>query len=59
MKEKLNIIGINSIARKNTEIILIDATIPNSFNISLSVKINVANPDAVVKFVKNIAFPTL
>ena len=39
--------------------ILNDATTPNSFNNVLSVKINVANPDAVVTLVINVALPTL
>ena len=40
-------------------IILIDATTPNSFKILLFVKIKVAKPEAVVRFVIKVAFPTL
>ena len=36
-----------------------EATIPNSFNNLLSVKMNVPKPAAVVKFVIKVAFPTL
>ena len=36
---------------------LIEATIPNSFNTLLSVKIKVAKPDAVVKLVISVALP--
>ena len=36
---------------------LIEATVPNSFKILLSVSINVANPDAVVRLVINVALP--
>ena len=36
---------------------LIEATIPNSFNTLLSVKIKVAKPDAVVKLVIIVALP--
>ena len=35
-----------------------DATIPNSLNSLLSVKIKVPKPAAVVKFVIKVAFPT-
>ena len=41
------------------EIILTDATTPNSLRILLFVSINVANPEAVVRLVINVAFPTL
>ena len=41
------------------QIILIDATTPNSFNILLFVRINVANPDAVVRLVIKVALPIL
>ena len=37
--------------------ILNDATIPNSFKSLLSVKMNVANPEAVVRLVIKVAFP--
>ena len=37
--------------------ILSEATVPNSFNNSLSVITNVAKPEAVVTFVINVAFP--
>lgn len=40
-------------------IIQIEATIPNSLSSWLFVKINVANPEAVVTLVINVAFPTL
>ena len=36
-----------------------DATIPNCFNKVLSVKINVANPEAVVTLVIKVALPIL
>ena len=39
------------------KMILIDATIPNSFNTLLSVRIKVAKPDAVVRLVISVAFP--
>ena len=39
--------------------ILIEATIPNSFNSLLSVMINVAKPAAVVILVIKVAFPIL
>ena len=39
-------------------IILMEATTPNSFKILLFVRIKVANPDAVVRLVINVAFPT-
>ena len=42
---------------RNIAIIFIEATVPNSFNILLSVKMKVANPEAVVKFVINVALP--
>ena len=47
------------IKRDKTKIpmILIDATIPNSFNSLLSVTIKVANPEAVVTLVIKVAFP--
>ena len=41
------------------QIILIDATTPNSFNILLLVRINVANPEAVVRLVIKVALPIL
>ena len=50
-------IGINKINNKNTNIILIDATMPNSLSISAPVSINAANPAAVVAFVTNVALP--
>ena len=37
--------------------IFIDATTPNSFKIFEFVRIKVAKPDAVVRFVINVAFP--
>ncbi|SRR5690554_316740 len=52
-------VGINNIVSKKILIIPKKATIPNSTKILLSVIINVANPNAVVEFVKNVAFPTL
>jgi hypothetical protein len=54
---KLKNIGINNIDKKNIPIMFNAATIPNSVNILLLVIINVANPDAVVRLVKNMAFP--
>ena len=39
------------------QIILMDATTPNSFNILLLVKIKVANPEAVVRLVIKVALP--
>ena len=56
---KLKKIGIKIIDIKNIPKIFIDATIPNSFKILLSVKMKVANPSAVVKFAKSDAFPIL
>ena len=38
---------------------MIEATTPNSLRILLLVSINVANPDAVVRLVIKVAFPTL
>ncbi len=38
---------------------LMEATTPNSFNNLLFVKINVAKPEAVVRFVIKVALPTL
>ncbi len=48
--------GINN-ERRNIKIILIDATKPNSCNVSLLVSINAAKPDAVVRFVNKVIFP--
>src|SRR6056300_928084 len=45
--------------RINIPMILIEATIPNSFNRVLSVMIKVANPEAVVTLVIRVAFPIL
>ena len=55
----LKIIGISNSDNKNNPIMLMEATIPNCFIISLSTIINVAKPDAVVRFVKNVEFPIL
>jgi hypothetical protein len=49
---KLKIMGISSRERKNNPIILRDATIPNCRSISLFTIIKVANPEAVVRFVR-------
>ena len=56
---KLYTIGMISNERINMPIILIEATIPNSFKSLLSVIIKVANPEAVVIFVIKVAFPIL
>ena len=56
---KLYDIGTISSAKKNIPIILIAATNPNSCKILLLVKINVAKPEAVVKFVSKMALPML
>ena len=52
-------IGISVNARKKTPKMLREANMPNSISIALVVSIKVANPDAVVKFVRNIALPIL
>ena len=57
--KKLKIIGISKMDIKNTPIIFNDATIPNSTRIELCVVINVANPRAVVRLVRNVALPIL
>ena len=44
---------------KNIAMILILATTPNSLSSELSVRIKVANPDAVVMLVIKVALPTL
>ena len=56
--EKLNIMGISKIESINTPITLMDAIIPNSVKIELFVIIKVENPEAVVKLVSKVAFPT-
>jgi len=56
---KLYTMGIISKDNKKMETMFIDATIPNSFKILLFVKIKVENPEAVVKLVISVAFPTL
>ena len=45
--------------RINKAMIFNAATMPNSLSNLLSVKANVANPEAVVTLVINVAFPTL
>ena len=50
-------IGMINNESRNIARILIEATVPNSFSTLLSVRIKVANPEAVVKFVINVAFP--
>ena len=49
--------GIINNESRNIARMLIEATVPNSFSTLLSVRIKVANPEAVVKFVINVAFP--
>ena len=49
--------GIINNEIRNIAKILMEATIPNSFRTLLSVRMKVANPEAVVKFVINVAFP--
>ena len=52
-------IGIIMRLSKNIDTIQILATIPNSLNKVLSVKIKVANPLAVVRLVIKVALPIL
>ena len=55
-----NVYIIGMISKHNIKIAMIlkEATIPNSLSNLLSVKINVAKPEAVVILVINVAFPT-
>ena len=54
---KLYAIGMIKRDRRKITIIFTDATTPNSFKIFEFVRIKVANPDAVVRFVIKVAFP--
>ena len=49
--------GMISRDRINIPMMLMEATIPNSFSKSLSKMMKVAKPDAVVILVINVAFP--
>ena len=49
--------GIKRSDRMKIPITFIEAIIPNSFNNLLSVRIKVANPEAVVRLVIKVAFP--
>ena len=49
--------GMINKERKKMAMMLIEATMPNSFNTLLSVKINVAKPEAVVRLVISVALP--
>ena len=57
--KKLNNIGMRIIEKTNNPMILIEARMPNSFRSVLLVVINVAKPQAVVKFARNIDVPVL
>ena len=52
-------IGMIKSDNRNIPIMLMLATTPNSFNKELSVRMKVANPEAVVTLVIKVAFPTL
>jgi hypothetical protein len=54
---KLNMMGISKRESINKLIIFKEAIIPNCFKISLFTIIKVANPEAVVRFVKKVALP--
>ena len=56
--KKLNIIGISNMDRMKITITLIEAIIPNSVKMALFVMIKVEKPEAVVRLVRNVAFPT-
>ena len=51
--------GMRTMLMPNAIMMLSDDTTPNSTKIGLCVKMNVANPMAVVAFVSNVALPTL
>ena len=51
--------GMMMIEIKNTAMMLSAATTPKFFRTSECVKMKVAKPSAVVKFVNSVAFPTL